>query len=70
MCQNFDEFENVDTVLEELPKEHTLPLIQPYPVDSSVFDSNAIPSEATNKVRVYYSCGWLFMRKFSSLTLY
>jgi len=34
---------------EELPREHTLPLIQPYPpMDNAVlFDHNAIPSEPT-----------------------
>ncbi|OXA63394.1 ADAMTS-like protein 1 [Folsomia candida] len=48
-------------VEEGIPREHTLPLIQPYPPmdNAMLFDNNALPSEPTN-VRVYFSCGWLF----------
>jgi hypothetical protein len=35
------------TASEELPREHTLPLIQPYMDNAMLYDQNAIPSEPT-----------------------
>ncbi len=36
-----------DLASEELPREHTLPLIQPYMDNAVLYDQNAIPSEPT-----------------------